>query len=128
MQQLRRNMNNSIGLSIVCCLILAVGYGNAKLRGIGANFEDLRERATNPFIPEDIRGKTLRELGVVETQPKLSGKNTNVARRTEGAPTYNYFAVSKKHVGVSDFYPEASLDDDEDDCSFIFLPLFAGLR
>lgn len=92
---LRRNTNNNIGLYILCCLILASGYGNAKLRGIGANFEALRERATNPFIREDIRGKTLQELGVVEPQSKLPGKTTNVARRTEGSPTYSYFAVSK---------------------------------
>jgi hypothetical protein len=89
-------MNMSVGFSILCCLILIVGYGNAKLRGIGASFEVLRERATNPVIREDIRGKTLRELGVTE-KPKLSSKITYVARRTEGAPTHNYFAVSKIH-------------------------------
>jgi hypothetical protein len=96
MQQLRRNKNTNTGLSILLCLILAFAFGNAKLRGIGSNFDALKERATNPIIREDIRGKTLRDLGVAEPQSSLSGKTTNTARRTEDATTFNYFAVSQK--------------------------------
>jgi hypothetical protein len=99
-------MNMNVGLSILCCLILAVNYGNAKLRGIGASFEVLRARATNPVIREDIRGKTLKELGVTETQPKLSAEITNVARRTKDTPTHNYFAVSRNQKEVWTVHPK----------------------
>lgn len=98
MQKFRRTSNSSIGLSSLFCLVLAFGCGNAKLRGILSNFDALKELATNPIIGDDIRGKTLKELGVVEQQATLSGSNTKTIRRTQvetstGGLMFSYFAV-----------------------------------
>ncbi len=48
---------------------------DAKLRGIN-KYEDLKERATNPILRSEVRGKTLKELGV------LKGNN-DVEKMTE---------------------------------------------
>jgi hypothetical protein len=48
-------------LVTVITLFLAGDVVDAKLRG---SFEDLKRKATSPRLSSDIRGKTLKELGV----------------------------------------------------------------
>jgi hypothetical protein len=48
-------------LVTVVTLLLAGNVVDAKLRG---SFEDLKRKATNPRLSNEIRGKTLKELGV----------------------------------------------------------------
>ena len=79
---------------LVFCLILAIVA--ASLRG---QDDTLRERATNPTIRDDIRGKTLKELGVVESATTTTAKTTEQQqgrRNTQERLTFNYFSVSKK--------------------------------
>jgi len=65
----------------------------------------LKERAMNPFIRDDIRGKTLRELGVVTKSTTTTKAATTTLeqakahaqsqdrRRTQQKVTLNYFAI-----------------------------------
>jgi len=89
---------------LVLCLILAIVAAN--LRG---QDDTLRERATNPTIRDDIRGKTLKELGVVSTSTTTTKAATTTTsttleqvkahaqsqdrRRTQQKVTLNYFAI-----------------------------------
>jgi hypothetical protein len=80
---------------LVFCLILAIVAAN--LRG---QDDTLRERATNPTIRDDIRGKTLKELGVVAstttTEQQQQQQQQQGRRNTQEQLTFNYFSVSLK--------------------------------
>ena len=79
-------------LYLVFCLILAIVAAN--LRG---QDDTLRERATNPTIRDDIRGKTLKELGVVaSTTTEQQQQQQQGRRNTQEQLTFNYFSVSLK--------------------------------
>ena len=78
---------------LVFCLILAIVAAN--LRG---QSDTLRERVKNPTIRDDIRGKTLKELGVVAstTATTTEQKQQQGRRNTQERLTFNYFSVSLK--------------------------------
>jgi hypothetical protein len=107
MHKMGRHYSRNIGLSVLLFLTLGLAFGSAKLRGISGSFEGLKKWATNPSIRDEIRGKTLRELGAVERQADTYGTNTDQARRTQadasvGEPMYSYFAVSRyKRLNVN---------------------------
>jgi hypothetical protein len=81
---------------LVFCLVLAIVA--ASLRG---QDDTLRERVTNPTIRDDIRGKTLKELGVVAstTTATIEQQHQQQGRRnTQEQLTFNYFSVSKRKI------------------------------
>ena len=85
---------------LVFYLILAIVAAN--LRG---QDDTLRKRATNPTIRDDIRGKTLKELGVVvSTTEQQQGR-----RNTQEQLTFNYFSVSLKRKALCLFCFEPGL-------------------
>jgi len=63
----------------------------------------LKERATNPIIRDDIRGKTLKELGVVTTttkttttlpsEPEYYSQSQQGRRKTQQKVTLSYFSI-----------------------------------
>jgi hypothetical protein len=78
---------------LVFCLVLAIVA--ASLRG---QDDTLRERVTNPTIRDDIRGKTLKELGVVAsttTTAETTEQQQQGRRNTQEQLTFKYFSVSK---------------------------------
>ena len=93
---------------LVFCLILAIVAAN--LRG---QDDTLRERATNPTIRDDIRGKTLKELGVVAstttTTTEQKQQQQQGRRNTQEQLTFNYFSVSLKRKALCLFCFEPGL-------------------
>jgi uncharacterized membrane protein YraQ (UPF0718 family) len=90
---------------LVFCLILAIVAAN--LRG---QDDTLRERATNPTIRDDIRGKTLKELGVVASTTTTEQQQQQQGRRnTQEQLTFNYFSVSLKRKALCLFCFEPGL-------------------
>ena len=94
---------------LVFCLILAIVAAN--LRG---QDDTLRERATNPTIRDDIRGKTLKELGVVAStttteQQQQQQQQQQGRRNTQEQLTFNYFSVSLKRKALCLFCFEPGL-------------------
>ena len=92
---------------LVFCLILAIVAAN--LRG---QDDTLRERATNPTIRDDIRGKTLKELGVVAsttTTEQQQQQQQQGRRNTQEQLTFNYFSVSLKRKALCLFCFEPGL-------------------
>ena len=60
---------------------------------------ELQKRATNPTIRDDIRGKTLKELGVVASTTTTEQQQQQQGRRnTQEQLTFNYFSVSLKRA------------------------------
>ena len=91
---------------LVFCLILAIVAAN--LRG---QDDTLRERATNPTIRDDIRGKTLKELGVAAstTTTEQQQQQQQGRRNTQEQLTFNYFWVSLKRKALCLFCFEPGL-------------------
>ena len=92
---------------LVFCLILAIVAAN--LRG---KDDTLRERVKNPTIRDDIRGKTLKELGVVAsttTTTEQKRQQQQGRRKTQEQLTFNYFSVSLKEKALCLFCFEPGL-------------------
>lgn len=75
---------------------------DAKLRGVN-NIDDLKHRASHPTLRSDLRGKTVRELGVLKGSTdidKVTEKKGNVEQRgrkrsleADGGRSLQFFSV-----------------------------------
>jgi len=94
----QQQQRTSLFYLVVCFVVAIVAASSSSLRG---QDDTLRERVTNPTIRDDIRGKTLKELGVVASITTTTAKTTEQKqqqqgrRKTQDQLTFNYFSVRK---------------------------------
>jgi hypothetical protein len=98
---------------VVCFVVAIVAASSSSLRG---QDDTLRERVTNPTIRDDIRGKTLKELGVAASTTTTTAKTTEQQgrRKTQDQLTFNYLSVRKINAY---FVQDPSDTQSEDDIS-----------
>lgn len=68
---------------------------DAKLRGMTRrSFEGLQQRATNRKIPDDIKGKSLAELGVPKSSEAEDERSNRSLENFFDGRIFRFFAVS----------------------------------
>lgn len=87
---------------IISLLSILAITTDAKLRGVTKN-DDLKQRATNPVLRSDVRGKTVRELGVLkgmtdadkmtEKKGSMHRQRNNRSLQGTGGRSLHFFTV-----------------------------------